>query len=159
MSHKCILEFIYTPNNFPEIYSYYLMDINDINKFKYYYKELKFNPIKNFLNEENLTIDNTSYNVYENNKSNFFITISNYLLITKTCDLLSNFYDLINKQLDNTTSSDNLIDETDNIYNIINLFNKNNDENNDEIKNLIINNPNLINDTEICEINYIINNV
>ena len=159
MSHKCILEFIYTPNNFPEIYSYYLMDINDINKFKYYYKELKFNPIKNFLNEENLTIDNTSYNVYENNKSTFFITISNYLLITKTCDLLSNFYDLINKQLDNTTSSDNLIDETDNIYNIINLFNKNNDENNDEIKNLIINNPNLINDTEICEINNIINNV
>jgi hypothetical protein len=157
MSNKCILEFIYSPLNFPEIYSYYLMDMNDINKFKYYYKELKFNPIKNFLNNEYMTIDNTTYNVYENNKSEFFITISNYLSITKTCDLLNKFYDLIEKQIDNTTSSDNLLlEETETIVNIIDLFNKN--KNNDEIKNIINNNPNLINDNEIKEINDIINN-
>ncbi len=156
MSNKCILEFIYSPLNFPEIYSYYLMDMNDINKFKYYYKELKFNPIKNFLNNEYMTIDNTTYNVYENNKSEFFITISNYLSITKTCDLLNKFYDLIEKQIDNTTSSDNLLlEETETIVNIIDLFNKN--KNNDEIKNIINNNPNLINDNEIKEINDIIN--
>lgn len=159
MSNKCILEFIYTPNDFPEIYSYYLMDINDINKFKYYYKELKFNPIKNFINNEYLTIDNTTYNVYENNKSEFFITISNYISITKSCDLLSKFYELIDKQIDNTSSDNYLFEETENVVNIINLFNKNKLDNIDEIKNIIEKNPNLINDDEINEINNEINKI
>ena len=154
MNDKCLLEFIYSPNNFPEIYSYYIMNINEINKFKYYYKELKFNPIKNFLNNETLNIENTTYNVYENNNSDFFINISIFLSISKTCDILSKFYDLIDKQTDNTTSSDNqLFDETDNVINIINLFNNNNnDENNNKIKNIINDYPNLINDNEISEI-------
>ena len=154
MNDKCLLEFIYSPNNFPEIYSYYIMNINEINKFKYYYKELKFNPIKNFLNNETLNIENTTYNVYENNNSDFFINISIFLSISKTCDILSKFYDLIDKQTDNTTSSDNqLFDETDNVINIINLFNNNNnDENNNKIKNIINDYPNLKNDNEISEI-------
>ena len=154
MNDKCLLEFIYSPNNFPEIYSYYIMNINEINKFKYYYKELKFNPIKNFLNNETLNIENTTYNVYENNNSDFFINISIFLSISKTCDILSKFYDLIDKQTDNTSSSDNqLFDETDNVINIINLFNNNNnDENNNKIKNIINDYPNLINDNEISEI-------
>ena len=153
MNEKCLLEFIYSPDKFPEIYSYYIMDINEINKFKYYYKELKFNPIENFLNNETLNIDNSTYNVYENNKSDFFINICNFLSISKTCDILSKFYELIDKQIEKTTLSDNILfDETDNVINIINLFNKNKNENIDKIKNIIINNPNLINDNEISEI-------
>lgn len=156
MDEKCLLEFIYSPNNFPEIYSYYIMDINEINKFKYYYKELKSNPINNFLNNEPLNIENTIYNVYENNKSDFFIKIYEYLKISKTCDLLSKFYDLIDKQIENTSSDNQLFEDTDNIINIINLFNKNKDENINKIKEIINNNPNLINDNEISEINDII---
>jgi hypothetical protein len=129
------------------------MDINEINKFKYYYKELKFNPIKNFLNNETLNVDNTTYNVYENNNSEFFINISNFLYISKTCDILSKFYELIDKQIEYTTSSDNqLFNETDTVTDIINLFNKNKDDNIEKIKNIINNNPKLINDNEISEI-------
>ena len=173
MNTKCILEFIYYPDNFPEIYSYYLMDINDINKFKYYYKELKFNPIKNFLNNNDLTIENTCYNVFENNNSEFFITIEKFILLTKSCDLLLKFYELIDKQLnksnvsisddiiciDNSKSSnDSLLENTECVVNIINLFNNDKENNKDKINAIINNNPELINDTEINEINDIINN-
>ena len=156
---KYILEFIYTPQTFPEIYSYYVMNINDIDKFIYYYKELKINPIKDFLNNEEININNSSYNIYDNNKSDFFIKIENYLLITKTCDLLERFYELFDNQLINNyyESSENnlLFDETEKATNIINLFNNNGDIN--EIKKLLNENPNLINDNEISEINDLIN--
>jgi hypothetical protein len=190
LGRKYILEFIFHPKNFPDISSYYLMELADIEKFEYDYRELSHNSIKNFLYSEDLTDLNTSYHIYGNTQSDFFKKMYDYLMISQKggfCDLLNRFYSLQNQNTDikdlflsdknfdsesdnqndiirkdnKSESSDSIYKKTEDIVNIITLFNKNNlDENTqNEIKNIILNNPKIIEDTEVCEINKHINDL
>ena len=141
-----ILELIYHPKNFPDIYSYYLMNDDDIAKFVFDYKELEYNPIKNFLYDDILSDSNLTYAIYSNTKSDYYRIIYDYISITSnggSCNILSKFYesqkindlqsdnvnqlfisdDKFDSENKNSDSSDSIYNKTENIVNIINLFN------------------------------------
>ena len=165
-----ILEFVYYPNNFPSITSYYLLDNEKISKFEFDYKDLQINPIINFMQNEDLNDDNSSYHIYNNNESEHYKKIHDLILISQpgiNCDLLEHFYKLQNNpkpyelkiitndnNLDTDDSNESLYRQSDNIINVVNIYNNRDNDINatDKINNIIKNNNKIICDNEVKEI-------
>ena len=155
------------------------MTYQQLEHFLFEYHELKHKPITNFFNNEPLNTDNSNYHIYYKESDNFNI-LFNYIKFTSTngasCDLLSRFFYLIyNDTLNhiNDEDDDELYRDTEDISNILNIYNnldkicnnKNNlcinnngsycdicKNNIDKIKTIYDNNPNIINDTDIKEL-------